>query len=55
MLSVTNHGAAEAIEATVAPNPRLTSVIGIAQQISVPEVVKSNNQLQVRVFFMTIP
>ena len=46
MLRVTIHGAVDAIVATTAPSPRLTSVIGIAQQISVPDVVNSRIQLQ---------
>jgi hypothetical protein len=47
MLSATSQGAVAAIDATVAPMPRLTSVMGIAQQMSVPDVVNRSNQLQV--------
>jgi hypothetical protein len=46
MLSETSHGAVEAIDATAVPMPRLTSIIGMAQQISVPDVVNSSSQLQ---------
>ena len=46
MLKVTIQGAALAMEATAAPNPRLTKVIGIAQHNNVPEVVNNNTQLQ---------
>jgi hypothetical protein len=47
MLSVIIQGAVEAMLATAAPRPRLTSVMGIAQQISVPDVVNRSSQLQV--------
>ena len=53
MLKVISHGIFDAIDATTAPIPRLTKVMGIAQQISVPDVVKSRTQLQVRGFSKT--
>jgi hypothetical protein len=53
MLKVISHGIFDAIDATTAPIPRLTKVMGIAQQIRVPDVVNSRTQLQVRGFFKT--
>jgi len=53
MLKVISQGIFDAIDATTAPIPRLTKVMGIAQQIRVPDVVKSRTQLQVRGFFKT--
>ena len=47
-LNAINHGADEAIVATVAPIPRDTNAMGRAQQSSVPEVENSNSQLHVR-------
>ena len=41
-------GAADAKVATLAPSPRVTKVIGIAQQSRVPEVVNSSSQLSAR-------
>ena len=55
-LSVTSQGKDEAIEATTAPMPSDTNVIGMAQQSRVPDVVNSRSQLQVfgRVFVLAI-
>ena len=47
-LRVIIQGAADAKVATLAPSPRVTKVIGIAQQSRVPEVVNSSSQLQER-------
>jgi hypothetical protein len=43
-------GAAEAMVAALAPSPKVTRVIGRAQQSRVPEVVKMSSQLHVRGF-----
>jgi hypothetical protein len=45
ILSAINHGAELASDATAAPIPKVTNAMGIAQQISVADVVKSSNQL----------
>ena len=43
-----SHGALLAIDATAAPRPTLTRVIGMAQQASVPDVVNNNSHPQFR-------
>ena len=49
-----SHGALLAIDATAAPRPRLTRMIGLAQQTSDPDVVNSNNHPHFRPFSHTI-
>ncbi len=44
-LNVTKKGIALTIDATVAPIPRVTKVMGIAQQTKVPVVVKRASQV----------
>lgn len=47
-LSVINQGAADAMDATVAPRPKVTKTMGMAQQSKVPVVVNSSSQLHER-------
>ena len=50
-LSVTSQGIEAASVATVAPRPRATKVIGIAQHSKVPEVVNNSSQFHEWFFF----